>query len=67
MSHRNGRRAQVVFNLHASFNNPQRIIHQAPFELTEEGWGEFEMSIVVRFLDGGGGAVGKQLGAWVCR
>ncbi|KIZ04869.1 putative Protein AF-9 like protein [Monoraphidium neglectum] len=40
---------KVTFNLHASFNNPQRIIHAPPFELTEEGWGEFEMSIVLHF------------------
>lgn len=40
---------KVTFNLHASFNNPQRIIQQPPFELTEEGWGEFEMGIVIHF------------------
>jgi hypothetical protein len=39
---------QVTFNLHVSFNNPTRVIHAPPFELSEEGWGEFELGIVVR-------------------
>ncbi|KAI8468593.1 MAG: yeats-domain-containing protein [Monoraphidium minutum] len=40
---------KVTFNLHASFNNPSRAVAVPPFELTEEGWGEFEMSVVLHF------------------
>ena len=41
--------AQVVFQLHPSFESPTRIIEAAPFALAETGWGEFEMSITVVF------------------
>lgn len=37
----------MTFNLHASFVNPQRTVTAAPFELTEEGWGEFEIVVAV--------------------
>lgn len=36
---------KVVFQLHPSFNNPTRVVESAPFELTECGWGEFEIAI----------------------
>ncbi|BBN09378.1 YEATS domain-containing protein 4 [Marchantia polymorpha subsp. ruderalis] len=40
---------KVVFQLHPSFNNPTRSVEAAPFELTETGWGEFEIGITVYF------------------
>eukprot|EP00246_Nothoceros_aenigmaticus_P015086 TRINITY_DN6096_c0_g1_i2.p1 TRINITY_DN6096_c0_g1~~TRINITY_DN6096_c0_g1_i2.p1 ORF type:complete len:244 (-),score=51.08 TRINITY_DN6096_c0_g1_i2:131-862(-) len=40
---------RVVFQLHPSFNNPTRVVEAAPFELTETGWGEFEIGITVFF------------------
>ncbi|KAI0118590.1 transcription initiation factor IIF-like protein [Nemania sp. FL0031] len=36
---------KVVYNLHPSFENPQQTFYEAPFTCTNEGWGEFEMSI----------------------
>ena len=39
---------QVVFNLHPTFPNPTREIAHHPFALEETGWGEFELSVVVR-------------------
>lgn len=39
---------QVVFQLHSSFAVPLRHVEQQPFELTEAGWGEFEIGIQVR-------------------
>lgn len=40
---------RVVFHLHPSFNNPTRVIESAPFELSESGWGEFEIAITLVF------------------
>lgn len=40
---------RVVFQLHPSFNNPTRVVEVAPFELSETGWGEFEIGITVFF------------------
>eukprot|EP00002_Diphylleia_rotans_P020773 TRINITY_DN4034_c0_g3_i1.p1 TRINITY_DN4034_c0_g3~~TRINITY_DN4034_c0_g3_i1.p1 ORF type:complete len:397 (+),score=100.44 TRINITY_DN4034_c0_g3_i1:54-1244(+) len=42
---------KVKFNLHPSFPNPSRVIDKPPFELTEYGWGEFMIGIVVYFDD----------------
>ncbi len=42
---------KVVFHLHHSFDQPVREVHQQPFELTETGWGEFEITVVVHFVD----------------
>lgn len=39
---------QVVFQLHASFDNPMREYTHPPYELTETGWGEFEIAVLVR-------------------
>jgi hypothetical protein len=41
-------RPQVVFFLHPTFHNPVREVLQHPFEIEEHGWGEFELSVVVR-------------------
>ncbi|GAA0166291.1 general transcription factor [Lithospermum erythrorhizon] len=40
---------RAVFQLHSSFNNPTRVIDTPPFELTECGWGEFEIAITLHF------------------
>eukprot|EP00962_Isochrysis_galbana_P009268 scaffold2600_cov103-Isochrysis_galbana.AAC.13 len=34
---------RVVFQLHPSFNPATRVVEKAPFEVTEQGWGEFEV------------------------
>ncbi|KAI0481032.1 transcription initiation factor IIF-like protein [Xylariaceae sp. FL0804] len=36
---------KAIYNLHPSFENPQQTFTDAPFTCTNEGWGEFEMSI----------------------
>ncbi|KAJ1692848.1 hypothetical protein LUZ63_009546 [Rhynchospora breviuscula] len=40
---------RVVFQLHPSFNNPTRVVESPPFELSESGWGEFEIAISLFF------------------
>ncbi|XP_011500038.1 PREDICTED: YEATS domain-containing protein 4 [Ceratosolen solmsi marchali] len=42
---------KVHFKLHESYNNPNRIITKPPYELTETGWGEFEIVIKIYFHD----------------
>ncbi|KAM7265207.1 hypothetical protein ACFE04_002890 [Oxalis oulophora] len=41
--------SRVVFQLHPSFNNPTRVIETPPFEVSESGWGEFEIAITLFF------------------
>ncbi|KAI1326006.1 transcription initiation factor IIF-like protein [Xylariaceae sp. FL0255] len=36
---------KVIYNLHPSFESPQQTFTEPPFTCTNEGWGEFEMSI----------------------
>ena len=43
---------QVVFQLHPSFDNPMREYTHPPYELTETGWGEFEIAVLVRRVYG---------------
>ncbi|XP_022926814.1 transcription initiation factor TFIID subunit 14b-like [Cucurbita moschata] len=40
---------RVVFQLHPSFRNPTRAVESPPFELSECGWGEFEIAITLFF------------------
>lgn len=40
---------RAVFQLHSSFNNPTRVVEGPPFELSESGWGEFEIVITLHF------------------
>ncbi|PVG03667.1 yeats-domain-containing protein [Serendipita vermifera] len=40
---------RVTFKLHESFANPSRVVDKPPFEVTETGWGEFEIQIRVAF------------------
>ncbi|KAK9815037.1 hypothetical protein WJX73_005711 [Symbiochloris irregularis] len=43
---------KVVYQLHSSFAVPHREITTPPFfDLTEHGWGEFEIAAVVHFTD----------------
>lgn len=41
---------RVTFKLHESFASPNRVIDRPPFEVTETGWGEFEIQIRVAFV-----------------
>lgn len=38
---------QVQFDLHNTFQNPNRLVDRQPFEVTEHGWGEFDIVIHV--------------------
>lgn len=42
---------QVVFKLHPSFAQPVRPVEGPSFELTETGWGEFDIQVEVRHTD----------------
>lgn len=41
---------KVSFALHPSFEQPVRTLYHAPYEVTETGWGEFEIGITIDFL-----------------
>ena len=41
---------KVVFRLHDTYANSTRIIEAPPFELTETGWGEFDINIKIHFV-----------------
>lgn len=43
--------AKVIFQLHPSFPQPVRELTVPPFEVTEKGWGEFEVSIRIVWRD----------------
>jgi YEATS domain-containing protein 4 len=43
--------SKVVFELHESFANPIREVIEPPWEVSEEGWGEFEIRIKIFFRD----------------
>lgn len=42
---------KVHFKLHESYNNPNRIVTKPPYEVTETGWGEFDIVIKIYFHD----------------
>ncbi|KAJ8722415.1 hypothetical protein PYW07_003595 [Mythimna separata] len=42
---------KIHFKLHESYANPNRILTKPPYELTETGWGEFEIVIKIYFHD----------------
>uniref|UniRef100_A0A7S0P1E7 YEATS domain-containing protein n=1 Tax=Calcidiscus leptoporus TaxID=127549 RepID=A0A7S0P1E7_9EUKA len=42
---------KIVFQLHPSFNPATRVIEAPPFEVTEQGWGEFEIQLQIFFHD----------------
>lgn len=43
--------SKVIFSLHVSFPKPVREVTQAPFEVSEVGWGEFEATIRIYFKE----------------
>lgn len=53
---------RVMFQLHPSFNNPTRVVEAPPFELSECGWGEFEIAISLFFHND---VCDKPLDLWV--
>ena len=42
---------KVHFKLHESYANPNRVVTKPPYEVTETGWGEFEVVIKIYFID----------------
>ena len=42
---------KVVFHLHPTLSPPQRTVEAGPFEVTDQGWGEFEIQLQVFFHD----------------
>lgn len=42
---------KVHFKLHESYPNPVRILTKPPYEVSETGWGEFEIIIKIFFQD----------------
>ncbi|XP_063726492.1 YEATS domain-containing protein 4-like [Symsagittifera roscoffensis] len=42
---------RVEFKLHDSYVNPRRMVNRPPYEITETGWGEFEIQIKLTFID----------------
>lgn len=43
---------KVQFRLHDSYTNSNRVISKPPYEVSETGWGEFEVQIKIHFNDG---------------
>ncbi|GAA5928725.1 hypothetical protein JCM1841_001036 [Sporobolomyces salmonicolor] len=41
---------KVTFKLYETYKNPLRTIEQPPFEVTETGWGEFDIVIKIFFV-----------------
>ncbi|KAF8476931.1 yeats family-domain-containing protein, partial [Kalaharituber pfeilii] len=41
---------KVQFKLHETYVNPVRTIENPPFEVSETGWGEFEIQIKIYFV-----------------
>lgn len=40
---------KVTFKLHETYDTPVRAIEQPPYQVTETGWGEFEIIIKIHF------------------
>jgi YEATS domain-containing protein 4 len=40
---------RVTFDLHETFATPKRHIDHQPFEVTEMGWGEFDVGVTLHF------------------
>ncbi|KAJ1795827.1 transcription factor TFIIF complex subunit Tfg3 [Coemansia sp. RSA 2399] len=38
---------KVEFIMHETFDNPHKVVSHAPFRVEEEGWGEFDLVLVV--------------------
>lgn len=37
---------EVIYQLHPTFDNPNRTFKKSPFRIEEQGWGEFDLKIV---------------------
>ena len=46
--------SKVVFHLHPTFANPHRELLKPPYELSETGWGEFDLTADVHFVPAAG-------------
>lgn len=42
---------KMHFKLHESYTNANRVVLKPPYEVTETGWGEFEVIIKIYFVD----------------
>ncbi|XP_032484411.1 YEATS domain-containing protein 4-like isoform X1 [Phocoena sinus] len=42
---------KIQFKLHESYGSPLRVVTKPPYEITEAGWGEFEIVIKIFFID----------------
>ncbi|VDD92337.1 unnamed protein product [Enterobius vermicularis] len=42
---------KVQFKLHESYANSVRMVEKPPFEVSETGWGEFEVQMKIYFID----------------
>jgi len=42
---------KVHFKLHESYANPNRVVSKPPYEVSETGWGEFEVQVKIHFND----------------
>lgn len=42
---------KMHFKLHESYTNANRVVLKPPYEVTETGWGEFEVIIKIYFID----------------
>ncbi|KAK9453169.1 yeats family-domain-containing protein [Dipodascopsis uninucleata] len=45
---------KVTYKLHPTFQNPNRTLKKPPFKLEEQGWGEFDLTVVLHVVDKGG-------------
>ncbi len=45
---------KVTYHLHPTFANPTRVLKKAPFKISEEGWGEFELGLTLTFIEKSG-------------
>lgn len=43
---------KVTFKLHETYDTPVRAVDKPPYEVTETGWGEFEIVIKIHFHSG---------------
>lgn len=45
---------KVIYKLHPTFQSPNRTFKKPPFKIEEQGWGEFEMDVVISYAEKGG-------------
>lgn len=41
---------KVTYHLHPTFENPVRSFKEPPFKISEQGWGEFDMTILLHLI-----------------